>query len=593
MIDLAAALYLLLAATGLALSVSYAGLPVLGQGAFVAVGGFGTALLGPGGAGLPLGLAVVAAVVLAGLVGALVALGASRLQGASLALATWGLAWLVFRALQAFPSVSGGEQGLVRPAPARLVTATLGLSVTLSPAVHVLLAGLLCAGALLALRRLDRGPAGLDLAALREGPALAVSLGIPVAARRRAVLVVTAVLGGLSGAGTCVLLGLVAPADVSPLLSLQLFVAVLLGGTAHWWGPVVGVVVLSLLPPLADALATVAGLSPERLRGALTAALLVAVLALRAPAGRLLARARPSPEADGRTAQGTPSGAAGGRPARQVAGAEVLRAQGVQVAYGAVQALGGVDLALRAGQVHALVGPNGSGKSTLLAVLAGDVRPHAGRVEVDGRPAGDGPGARVRAGVARTPQRTVVLPGATPARQVAVGARGGTRGGVARHLLATPSSEPGTTDLAVVLSGAQGSYQGGGVELPADSNVGEIMRQIRWATPERLSRERPTPARVSLAKFLADHGLGVLVSSEGPTLNALVGVGVAASRRPFTYPQVMQLVELAAIIENALERANLSAKAALTDPAQRYRAQLQARFPDSEEARQLAAHAPA
>ena len=443
MIDLAAALYLLLAATGLALSVSYAGLPVLGQGAFVAVGGFGTALLGPGGAGLPLGLAVVAAVVLAGLVGALVALGASRLQGASLALATWGLAWLVFRALQAFPSVSGGEQGLVRPAPARLVTATLGLSVTLSPAVHVLLAGLLCAGALLALRRLDRGPAGLDLAALREGPALAVSLGIPVAARRRAVLVVTAVLGGLSGAGTCVLLGLVAPADVSPLLSLQLFVAVLIGGTAHWWGPVVGVAVLSLLPPLADALATVAGVSPERLRGALTAALLVAVLALRAPAGRLIARARPTPDADGRTAQGTPSGAAGGRPARQVAGAEVLTAQGVRVADGAVQALGGVDLALRAGQVHALVGPNGSGKSTLLAVLAGDVRPHAGRVEVDGRPAGDGPGARVRAGVARTPQRTVVLPGATPARQVAVGARGGSRGGVARHLLATPRSRAG------------------------------------------------------------------------------------------------------------------------------------------------------
>jgi membrane associated rhomboid family serine protease len=39
--------------------------------------------------------------------------------------------------------------------------------------------------------------------------------------------------------------------------------------------------------------------------------------------------------------------------------------------------------------------------------------------------------------------------------------------------------------------------------------------------------------------------------------------------------------------------ANLSARAALTAPAQHYRAQLQARFPDSEEARQLAAHAPA
>ncbi len=119
----------------------------------------------------------------------------------------------------------------------------------------------------------------------------------------------------------------------------------------------------------------------------------------------------------------------------------------------------------------------------------------------------------------------------------------------------------GQTDHALVLSGSEGAYQGGGVEVPADSSVAELMKQIRWATPERLARERPTPARIVLGKLLADYSLGVLVHSEGPTLSALVGVGVAASRRPFTYPQVLQLLELAAIIENALERAHLSAKA--------------------------------
>jgi branched-chain amino acid transport system permease protein len=144
-VELAQALWLLLAAYGLALSVSWAGLPVLGQGAFVAVGGFGTALLGPGGAGLPLGLACVLAVVTAGLLGHLVALGASRLEGAYLALATWALAWLVHRALLSFPDLSGGAQGLVRPTPARLVSPLLGLEVVLTPAVHVVLAGVLCA----------------------------------------------------------------------------------------------------------------------------------------------------------------------------------------------------------------------------------------------------------------------------------------------------------------------------------------------------------------------------------------------------------------------------------------------------------------
>jgi signal transduction histidine kinase len=119
----------------------------------------------------------------------------------------------------------------------------------------------------------------------------------------------------------------------------------------------------------------------------------------------------------------------------------------------------------------------------------------------------------------------------------------------------------GQSDRALVLSGNQGALSGGGIELDENSTVAKTMRQIRWATPERLAREKPTPERTILANFLNDHSLGVLVCSEGLALKVLVGVGVPASRRPFTYPQVMQLLELSAIIENALERAHLSAKA--------------------------------
>ncbi len=73
-VDVAQALWLLLAALGLSVSVSYAGLPVLGQSAYIAVGGYGVGLLGPGGMGLPLGIAAAAAVLMAAVLGYVTAL---------------------------------------------------------------------------------------------------------------------------------------------------------------------------------------------------------------------------------------------------------------------------------------------------------------------------------------------------------------------------------------------------------------------------------------------------------------------------------------------------------------------------------------
>ena len=485
-VELAQALWLLVAALGLTLSVQYAGLPVLGQGAFFAVGAVGTALLGPGGAGWPLGLAAATAVAVAGGLGHLVALAARRLEGAALALATWALAWLGYRAMLAFPGTFGGSQGLVRRAPAHLVSPSLGLDLTLTPAVHVVLAAASCAVVAVVVVRLARGPAGLDLAALREGPELAASLGLPDGARRRAVLTATAALGALGGAGTVVLLGLVAPVDVSPLLSLQLFVAVLVVGGARWWGPVVGVALLTALPHLADLLPGDA----ERGRGVLTATLLVVVLVLRRVLRRVVPPVAPVAHPP---SSGAPVPTA---PAQH----EVrLQATGVVASYAGFVALDGVDLTLRSGEVHALIGPNGSGKSTLLRVLAGGLRPDRGRVEVAGRVASwQGVAARVLDGVAATPQRTAVLAGTTPRRQVAVGVRGGTRPhhAVLRHLLATPSAR--------VAAGRQAALVQAALQLADLGDVADVDPAALTVGDQRL---------LQVARVLAT-GAGVLMLDE-------------------------------------------------------------------------------
>jgi ribose transport system ATP-binding protein len=63
----------------------------------------------------------------------------------------------------------------------------------------------------------------------------------------------------------------------------------------------------------------------------------------------------------------------------------VLSLQGVSKRFGAVQAVLGVDVECRAGEVHAVVGENGSGKSTLLGVASGVLTPDEGIVEIAGR----------------------------------------------------------------------------------------------------------------------------------------------------------------------------------------------------------------
>ena len=62
----------------------------------------------------------------------------------------------------------------------------------------------------------------------------------------------------------------------------------------------------------------------------------------------------------------------------------LVRLEGITRRFGAVIALAGADLELRAGEVHGVLGENGAGKTTLLNVLGGLVKPDAGSVTLDG-----------------------------------------------------------------------------------------------------------------------------------------------------------------------------------------------------------------
>lgn len=117
--------------------------------------------------------------------------------------------------------------------------------------------------------------------------------------------------------------------------------------------------------------------------------------------------------ADGARRTGGATGTAGS--------ADAVEFRGIRRSYGDTHALAGLDLALRPGELLALLGPSGCGKTTALRLLAGFDRPTAGQVLIDGRDVTDVPASRRDTGMVF--QAYSLFPTMTAAENVAFGLR--------------------------------------------------------------------------------------------------------------------------------------------------------------------------
>jgi putative spermidine/putrescine transport system ATP-binding protein len=111
------------------------------------------------------------------------------------------------------------------------------------------------------------------------------------------------------------------------------------------------------------------------------------------------------------------AGGTSGAPGNAVA----VEFRGIRRSYGDTHALAGLDLALRPGELLALLGPSGCGKTTALRLLAGFDRPTAGQVLIDGRDVTDVSASRRDTGMVF--QAYSLFPTMTAAENVAFGLR--------------------------------------------------------------------------------------------------------------------------------------------------------------------------
>jgi branched-chain amino acid transport system ATP-binding protein len=112
----------------------------------------------------------------------------------------------------------------------------------------------------------------------------------------------------------------------------------------------------------------------------------------------------------------------------------ILEIEALTRSFGGLVAVGGVDLAVRRGEIVGLLGPNGSGKTTVLNLISGMLRPDSGSIYLAGRQIAGLPTHRIaHLGLARTFQLVRVLDGMSCAENV--------KAGLMFHRLALPRGD--------------------------------------------------------------------------------------------------------------------------------------------------------
>src|SRR5262245_7234113 len=505
------ALVALTAVVGVGLNVllGLAGQVSLGHVGFYAVGAYAAAILTI--KGLSFWIAWPLAGLVAGAVGAVLALPALRVTGPYLAMVTIAFAFIVQHGTIEWRDLTGGQNGLmgiVAPSLGRLVFAEREIAVT-----AVLLAGL----SLYLFHRLAGSAWGKAMVAVRDAETAARSIGLNPVTVKTAAFTLSAVFTGLAGALFAPLMMFVAP-DSFPFSQSILFLLVVIIGGAGWViGPAVGAAVTVVLPEL------LSGLAEYRLLffGALLLVLLwIAPEGIIGTVARRLPRPRPRVAADG---------------AFDVAlylsrhSAPALEVTNIGISFGGIRAATDVSFTAAPARITSLIGPNGAGKTTVLNMVGGFYRPHTGSIRLGAHELAGAPAWRTaRAGIARTYQTTQLFGSMSVIDNILVAGRRGSLGSPLATLAATKDAAAAEALLAFV--GYRGDLAARADALPhVDRRLVEIARALA-ARPHVLLLDEPAAGlmqadKAALAKLLrriADLGIAVILVEHD--MNLVMGI---------------------------------------------------------------------
>lgn len=224
------------------LIAGYTGLLSMAHAAFYGVGAYVAALMALN-LNSPFLVNIVCAVILSGLLGALIGIPSLRIHGDYFVIATFAFQVITFSALNNWVSFTGGPMGL----PGIPQPMVFGLTVS-SHIGFLILVGFFCAITLLINSRIVRSPFGRVLKAIREDEVFAQAAGKNVAAYKVLVFIIGAGMAAVAGVMYAYYISFIDPTSFTVMESIFIISIVIIGGAGNLWGPVVGAFVLVMLP---------------------------------------------------------------------------------------------------------------------------------------------------------------------------------------------------------------------------------------------------------------------------------------------------------------------------------------------------------
>lgn len=373
---------------GLNILLGLSGQVSFGHVGFFAIGAYATAILMLNGVGF--WMALVATAGISAAAGLLLAIPALRVTGPYLAMMTIAFAFIVEHGAIEWRGLTGGANGLMGfPSPEFF-------GHVMAEGDIAILAIIMTGVSLAFYQRLAHSTWGRAMRAVRDSEVAAQSIGLNPLIIKTVSFTLSAVLTGLAGALFAPLNLFIAPGSFPFFLSILFILAVVVGGAGTLWGPVIGALIVVLLPEFLSDFA--------EYRLLLFGGLLLGVLwvAPRGIVGTITGWLIKDTEKRVTRARGDLAEFLNIDALDRLA----LKVQGIGISFGGVKAATNVTFSAPPGQVTSVIGPNGAGKTTVLNMIGGFYKPATGNINLDAELAGRSAHEIARSGVSRTYQTT-------------------------------------------------------------------------------------------------------------------------------------------------------------------------------------------